>query len=57
METNERLILFGTDVVSWAYEKGENDWGPLQDWDIIPVHEQKSTSTIRARTLFHQIPD
>lgn len=57
METNERLILFGTDVVSWAYEKGENDWGPLQDWDIIPVHEQKSTSTIRAKTLFHQIPD
>jgi hypothetical protein len=35
METSEPLILFGTDVVSWAYAKDENDWGPIQDWDII----------------------
>lgn len=30
-------MLFGTDVIAWAYSQG-SPWGPIEDWDLILAH-------------------
>jgi len=46
---DDRLVLFGTDVITWTYSQ-ENPWGPIEDWNLILAH------ALDVENLFIRLP-